>query len=62
MSTIVPAGEMLRRAVRWISDERVARPDVPLAKLVDEASMRFDLDPAQEEWLLHTFVTGSTKE
>ena len=52
---ILPHGEHVRRAVRWISDRR--RDGVPLnsLKLVSEASFRFDLSPLEEDWLLHTF-------
>lgn len=40
-------GENLRRAVRWLSDER--RHD---AAAIEEASRRFDLSPLEEEFLL----------
>lgn len=53
----LPKGEKLRRAVQWISEERQARPDEKLAKLVDEAALRFDLSPADEEYLLRTFAS-----
>ena len=52
MST--PSGESLRKAVKWISDERQARPDAPLVKLVDEAALRFDLSPLDQQWLIET--------
>ena len=41
------AGEALRRAIRWLSDE--GRHDTAA---VDEASLRFDLPPADAEFLL----------
>ena len=41
-------------ALEHVNAERLARPDVPLVRLVDEASLRFDLDAAQSEWLLRT--------
>ena len=49
---LVPEGEKLRRALRFIGDERVARPDAPVAQIIEAASVRFDLSPAEEEWLL----------
>ena len=52
MSTIVPPGDKLRRAVEWIATERGDRPQVSLAMLVSEAALRFDLSPSEEEWLL----------
>jgi hypothetical protein len=42
-----PHGESLRRAMRWLSDER--RHD---AAAIEEAARRFDLTPFEEEFLL----------
>ena len=44
---IVPRGQSLRRALRWMSDE--GRHD---AAAVEEACRRFDLSPVEEEFLL----------
>lgn len=49
--SIMPQGEDLRKAVRWISDERALAPDSKLAKLVSEACLRFDLSPADALYL-----------
>ena len=57
MSTIVPEGEALRNAVRWISAERAHRPEASLASLLDEAALRFDLTPLDQQFLLNTFLT-----
>ena len=46
-----PSGEGLRRALRWMSDE--GRHD---AAAIDEASLRFDLSPLEEEFLLRTLA------
>jgi len=35
--SILPEGEQLRKAVRWISEERQSREDANLAKLISEA-------------------------
>jgi hypothetical protein len=56
MSTILPPSDKLRRAVEWISTERRDRPKVPLATLVSEAALRFDLSPSETEWI--TFSLG----
>jgi hypothetical protein len=55
MATIMPQGEDLRRAVKWISEERQSRPQKNIAKLVEEASVKFDLSPADGEYLLNFF-------
>ena len=54
MSTIVTGSELLQRALRWISDERRARPQASTMALVEDASIRFNLSPAQSEWLMST--------
>jgi hypothetical protein len=57
--SLLPEGEEVRRALLWISDERRAQPDKKLAQILEEASLRFDLSPAQEAWLFRTLVDGS---
>ncbi len=54
MAPILPQGENIRRAVKWISEERQSDPARPIAKLIDEASVRFNLSPADGEFL-HKF-------
>ncbi len=51
MSTIQPEGENLRKAVQWISDERKYGPDKKSSKLIDEACLKFNLSPADAEYL-----------
>jgi hypothetical protein len=46
-TTVLPKGESLRRALRWLSDE--GRHD---AAAIEEAAQRFDLSPSDEEFLL----------
>jgi hypothetical protein len=55
MTTIMPEGEDLRKAVKWISEERQSYPGKKLAKLVEEASVKFDLSPADAEYLFRFF-------
>jgi hypothetical protein len=56
MGTILPTRESLRRAVQWISEQRTERPEARLSTLVDEAALRFDLSPLDQEWLWKTFA------
>jgi hypothetical protein len=46
----VPKGEALRRAVTWLAEQGVSTPH-----LIEEACQRFDLGPADEEFLLREF-------
>jgi len=54
--SVLPEGEQLRRAVKWISDERVENPGVELSKLIGQACLKFDLPPKDAEFLAH-FIT-----
>ncbi len=46
-----PPSELLRNAIRWISEQRQQRPDARTVMLIDEASKRFDLTPVEEDFL-----------
>jgi hypothetical protein len=54
--SILPEGEQLRRAVKWISDERVENPGTGLSKLIGQACLKFDLPPKDAEFLMHFFT------
>lgn len=47
-----PRGEALRKAVRFLSSKQEDEPDRHPSSWVEEATVRFDLNPAQGEWLL----------
>ena len=55
MSEVLPSGESLLRAVRYISDQLQEDADQPLLALVDKASQRFDLTPKEEEYLIQFY-------
>jgi hypothetical protein len=48
---LMPEGENLRRAVRWLSEN-----SPPTQGRLNEAAIRFDLTPLQEEFLLREFL------
>jgi hypothetical protein len=52
LSTIQPKGERVRLAIRWISNERQSDESCKFSLLVQEASMKFNLSPQDEEFLL----------
>ena len=56
MATIMPQGELLRRAVKWIDEQR-GLTDKPVAALIDAAAMQFNLSPKDA-----TFLGGFFKE
>lgn len=57
MTTVQPEGEDLRKAIKWISDERQYGKPQPLLKLIEEASLKFDLSPIDAEYLVNFFKT-----
>lgn len=48
-------GEQLRKAIRWMSDFH--QHD---SRAVEEVSLRFDLTPVEEDFLLKHFVFSKT--
>jgi len=54
--SILPEGEQLRRAIKWISDMRSENPRAGLPNLISEACIKFDLTPKDSEVLAHFFV------
>ena len=51
MHDLLPEGEALRKAVRFVSDAIRSDPGRPLGPLIDEAARRFDLSPRESELL-----------
>ena len=52
MHDLLPDGEDLRRAVKWISGNLQDDPDQPVQKLVHEAIFKFDLSPKDADFLI----------
>ncbi len=48
---ILPQGDALRKALRWLDERRREDRAAPRAKLIDEAALRFDLPPNDVEFL-----------
>lgn len=62
MPTIMPEGENLRRAVKWISGQISEGSKDSMGKLIAEASTQFDLKPLEEQFLFQEFKkTNQTK-
>lgn len=52
MSDLLPHGEDLRRAVKWISGNLQDNPDQRIQPLVQEATFKFDLSPRDADFLI----------
>lgn len=60
MTSIMPEGELVRRAAVWICGEKDAKPEKSLYACLDEAGMRFNLSPLEQKMLAALFAeTGS---
>jgi hypothetical protein len=55
MGDLLPDGEDLRRAVKWISGSLQDNPDQPVQRLVQEAVFKFDLSPKDADFLIMFF-------
>ncbi|MBW1864389.1 MAG: hypothetical protein JRI64_01845 [Deltaproteobacteria bacterium] len=51
MTTIQPDGEMIRKAVKWISEERQTDQSKKHQQMIEEAAIRFNLSPMEVEYL-----------
>jgi hypothetical protein len=51
-------GESLRRALRWLGERRLEDAKTPRLKLIEEASLRFDLTPAEADFLAMEWRDG----
>jgi len=49
--TIMPEGESIRKAVKWVSDERRRHPEKSMEQLLEQACLKFDLPPKDAEFL-----------
>ena len=58
MTTVMPEGEALRKAVKWISAQITEDPDQSVQKLVNEAVTRFDLSPKDSDFLISFYKKG----
>lgn len=51
MTTVQPDSENIRRATKWLLEERKYSPETPVSKLIEEACRKFDLSPMEAEFL-----------
>ena len=55
MSTIMPDSEGVKNAIKWVSTNLEEKADQPISKLVEKAVFKYDLSPADSEFLLNFF-------
>lgn len=52
MSSVLPEGDDLRNAVKWVSGNLQENPDQPVQPLVQQAIFKYDLSPRDAEFLI----------
>jgi hypothetical protein len=55
VATIMPEGEDIQKAIKWVSMNLEEKSDQPLNKLVEKAVFKFDLSPMDTEFLIGFF-------
>jgi hypothetical protein len=60
--SILPKGEQLRRAIRWISDERLNDPGANVSKLIGDACLKFNLPPKDADFLVNFFTLKDSEK
>ncbi|MBT1072243.1 hypothetical protein [Pelotalea chapellei] len=56
MHDLLPEGEEIRRAVKWISCTMEENPDQPIMPLVQKAIFKFDVSPKDAEFLIRFYT------
>ncbi len=51
MATIMPEGEEIQRAIKWISANLDENPNQSKNKLIEQAVFKFDLSPKDADFL-----------
>lgn len=49
---IMPEGESIRKAVKWISEALKEAPGKNISSLIQQASLKFDLTPKDADFLI----------
>ena len=57
--SLLPEGEELRRAVKWIDHRLQTDSEVKLNKLMETACIKFNLSPIDSDFLARFFASSS---
>ena len=59
--SVMPEGENVRKAIKWISDKKQYEPEDcgPIMSMIEKAAKRFDLSPKDEQFLIRFFAALS---
>ena len=57
--SIQPQGEEVRKAVKWVAEQIEYESRKPLARILEQAGLRFDLSPLEMEFLQRFYSQGA---
>ena len=60
MTTVIPQSESLKRAVKWISNYLKDDPEINKWKVIQDAVLRFDLSPRDEQFLYNFYKNSES--
>ena len=52
----MPEGDEIINAIKWVSQNLEDNASQPISKLVEKAVFKFDLSPADSEFLMNFFI------
>jgi len=62
MPTIIPEGENIKKAIKWISVNFEENENQSVAQLVEKAVFKFDLSPKDTEFLSRFFLNRKAEK
>ena len=62
MTTVMPEGGVVRKAIQWVSKMRGEGAKASLATLIEQASIRFNLSPKDCDFLCRFFSEQQASE
>ena len=55
MAALMPEGEEIQKAIKWVSENLEEKREQSLQKLIEKAVFKFDLSPVDAEFLASFF-------
>lgn len=55
MATIMPDGEEIKQAIKWMSAQLEEKNNEPLSMLIEDAVFKFNLSPKEADFLTRFF-------
>ena len=55
MTTVMPEGENIRKAIKWMSANLEENKKQSIRQLIEQAGVKFDLSPKETEFLFGFF-------